>query len=303
MASLPQTHPSRDVRPTCRGCGVPADALLCGACRDAAVTSFLPLCVETADGSGYDAAVFEELAALEPGNFWFQSRAALISWACRRYFPDARTFLEVGCGTGFTLAAVQAAAPRLSVAGGDVHAEGLAVARRRVGDAPLFRLDARSLPFSGDFDVVGSFDVLEHIPEDVEALRALRRATDTGGGLIVTVPQHRWLWSATDDVGRHQRRYSRGELVAKLRQARFEPVRVTSFVSLLLPVMLAARKLARDSAETFDFRRELQLGSVPNTVFRAVLAVERLLLRGGIDFPAGGSLLAVARATPEVGAG
>ena len=56
---------------------------------------------ELAQGaSGYDPAHFAELARLEAGNFWFRARNRLLTWALRRYFPGARSLLEIGCGTG-----------------------------------------------------------------------------------------------------------------------------------------------------------------------------------------------------------
>ena len=247
-----------------------------------------------ADGSGYDAAVFEELAALEPTSFWFRGRSRVIRWALRRYFPAARSFLEVGCGTGYTLTALRSAGAHLDLAGGDVHPEGLAVARRRLPGVPLFRLDARTLPFDAAYDVVGAFDVVEHIPEDEQALDALARATRPGGGVLLTVPQHPWLWSPVDEAAHHQRRYTRPELVAKIRAAGLEPLRVTSFMSLLLPVMAAARKRAASAAE-YDFRSEFGLPRVVDRSLEAVVSLECALLRSGVSFPAGGSLLAVAR--------
>lgn len=277
----------------CRGCGVPAAAILCDRCAESASQSFLAL-PGRIDGSGYDADVFEELAALEPTSFWFRSRSKILVWALGRYFPHAQSFLEVGCGTGYTLAAIRDGRPGLAVAGGDVHPAGLAVARRRLPRVPLFQLDARELPFDADFDVTGSFDVIEHIREDDATLRALASATRPNGGVILTVPQHPWLWSPVDTAARHQRRYTRPELMGKLRDAGLETIRVTSFMSLLLPVMVVARRRAA-SAEDFDFREEFALPRAVDRALESVVSVERLLLRAGVSFPAGGSLLVVAR--------
>jgi SAM-dependent methyltransferase len=247
-----------------------------------------------ADQSGYDAAVYEELAVLEPTSFWFRGRSDLLAWAIGSAFPRAQSLLEVGCGSGYTLASIAAGVPGLAVAGGDVHPEGLRIARRRLPGVPLFQLDARTLPFDRDFDVVGAFDVLEHIPDDRAAIRALRDAVRPGGGVIVTVPQHQWLWSPVDDVARHQRRYARGELIDKMQEVGLAPVRVTSFMSLLLPVMVAARKRVTSSKD-FDFRTEFGLPRALDRSLETVVTLERFLVRAGVSFPAGGSLLAVAR--------
>jgi SAM-dependent methyltransferase len=242
--------------------------------------------------TGYDAGIFDELAALEARSFWFRGRAGLLGWALERYFPAARTLLEVGCGTGYTLAEIRRRRPQLEVTGGEQYAEGLRIARERLPGARLLELDARSLPFDGEFDVVGAFDVLEHIADDEAALASMRRAAVPGGGLVVTVPQHPRLWSAADDYAHHERRYTRRELIAKLERAGFDVVRVTSFVTLLLPLML----LSRTRERPYDLRRELQLPPLVDRSFAGVLALERALIRAGVSLPAGGSLLVVARA-------
>ena len=77
-------------------------------------------------------------------------------------------------------------------------------------------MDARRIPFEREFDVVGAFDVLEHIVEDEDVLGQMFKATRPGGGLLVTVPQHPFLWSASDEHAMHQRRYSRAELRRKV---------------------------------------------------------------------------------------
>ena len=99
-------------------------------------------------------------------------------------------------------------------------------------------MDARNIPAADVFDLTGAFDVIEHIADDEAVLRGLRRATQTGGGTIIAVPQHPWMWSRADDVAHHQRRYRRGELEAKLRRNGFEILFSSSFTAMLLPLMV-----------------------------------------------------------------
>ena len=63
---------------------------------------------------------YARLAAIEPGHFWFEARVRLILWALTRYCPEARSFLDVGCGTGFVLAALRRAHPSMALAGSEV---------------------------------------------------------------------------------------------------------------------------------------------------------------------------------------
>jgi SAM-dependent methyltransferase len=236
---------------------------------------------------GFDPAAFETLAGLEERHFWFWARNRLICSEIQRDFPDARSMLEVGCGTGFVLRGIAACRPDLSLTGTDLYADGLEFARRRV-DARIEQMDARSIPFEGEFDLIGAFDVIEHILEDGTALREMHKALRPGGGLMLTVPQHRWLWSEFDELSHHQRRYLRAELVGKVRAAGFSVRRVTSFVSLLLPAIALER--LRPGGER-SLEEHLTVPAWMNRAFESVMSLELALIRRGVSLPAGGSLL------------
>jgi SAM-dependent methyltransferase len=192
------------------------------------------------------------------------------------------------------LAGLREALPGLRLVGSELFAEGLEIARRRLPDVKLVALDAVEMPFDGEFDVVGAFDVLEHVDEDERALAGMRRALRPGGGLLLLVPQHPRLWSEMDVVARHVRRYTRRGLVAKVERAGFEVVATSSFVSALLPAMVLSRGVRRVLGRPYDPIAELRPGPL-NGVFERVLDGERKLIERGMSLPAGGSLLLVAR--------
>lgn len=242
---------------------------------------------------GYDPTHFARLFALEDRSFWFRGRSDLINWALDRHFPEARSMLEVGCGTGYVLDRIHLSHPGWRLVGAELLDEGLNLARQRLSAVvQLTQLDAVDMPYTQDFDVVGAFDVIEHIDSDGEALAGMYRALRPGGGLIVTVPQHKWLWSGADVAARHVRRYTKPELHDRLRAAGFEVERILSFVSLLLPVMVASRIFKRQAA---DVEAELDMPSGLNRALYGVMRLEAALIRAGVTFPAGGSLMAVAR--------
>jgi SAM-dependent methyltransferase len=247
------------------------------------------------NNSGFEADYFQTLVKLESGNFWFRSRNQLIVWALRRYFPRAQSLLEIGCGTGFVLTGIKEALPGLSLSGSEVFSAGLRFAAQRLPEADLFQMDARQIPFTDEFDVIGAFDVLEHVKEDSEVLSQMYQATRKQGGILVTVPHHPFLWSPADDYARHVRRYKSRELRDRVKRAGFEVIRVTSFVSLLLPLLVLSRVKQRFQGSEFDATSELRINSVLNTGLQGILDLERTLIRGGISFPAGGSLLLIAR--------
>jgi SAM-dependent methyltransferase len=155
-------------------------------------------------------------------------------------------------------------------------------------------MDARRIPFVSEFDAIGAFDVLEHVPEDSVALAQMFRALKPGGKVLITVPQHAWLWSTADDYAHHRRRYTRSELRTKLEAAGFRIAIVTSFVTLLLPVLLASRLRQRGPVEDFDPITELRMGRGLDRTLETFMNAERWLIRRSVRFPVGGSLLTVA---------
>ena len=246
------------------------------------------------ESAGFEAHFFETLVQLEPQSFWFRSRNRLLCWAIERYFPDANSFFEIGCGTGFVLSGIRKQLPQLAVSGSEVFTKGLELAAKRLPGIELLQMDARRIPFADEFDVIGAFDVLEHIAEDELVLSQMYQAARQGGGILLTVPQHTFLWSHVDEYSHHVRRYSAAELTTKVERAGFEIVRSTSFVSLLLPLMLASRRKVR-SCEDVHPTTEFNLSAPLNFLLERIMDLERSMIRVGISFPAGGSLLLMAR--------
>jgi SAM-dependent methyltransferase len=254
--------------------------------------SFAP---ELSSDEGFKDAYFIELVELERRNFWFRARNRLILWALGRYFPSAETFLEIGCGTGFVLSGVATTNPRLRLSGSEISSAGLAFAAGRIPGADFFQMDARAVPFIDEFDVLGAFDVLEHIKEDQVVLGQMHRAVRPGGGILLTVPQHDFLWSPMDEHSYHVRRYAAQELADKVAAAGFRVERMTSFVSLLLPLMMTSRARPLPADREYDPLAELRIGGLANALLEKIMAVERQAIRAGVNFPLGGSLLIAAR--------
>ena len=245
-------------------------------------------------GAGFRPEAFKQLAALEAQNFWFRARNRLILWALKRHFPNMRRYLEIGCGTGYVLAGVAQAYPTAALVGSEVFSVGLPYAASRVKAAELVQMDARRIPYVDEFDVIGAFDVLEHIEEDEVVLAAMSRALRPGGGIAITVPQHPWLWSVADESACHVRRYKIGELREKVLRAGFNVAFETSFVSFLLPAMLASRLTKKKMKVQDDSMSELSLPAWLNRAFEIVMNLEHYLIRSGVRFKLGGSRLLIA---------
>lgn len=275
-----------------------SDSWVCPACGfeppdEAGIPVFAPSLATAI--SGYDSTLFDMHGSeLADRSFWAVGRAEMIVWALRTYAPDASKFLEVGCGTGGVLAHLERAFPAMHLIGSEALMPGLHAAHRRLSRTALMQCDATRLPFVDEFDAIGAFDVIEHIKDDRSMIRGMAAALAPGGVVLITVPQHPFLYGPADVAARHERRYTAAGLRAALRASGLTVECLTSFVSLLFPAMAAVRLAAKYRAGAYDSAEEFKIGSL-NGVFLRVMAAERWSIRRGLRWPFGGSLLAVAR--------
>ncbi|WP_245290085.1 methyltransferase domain-containing protein [Neorhizobium galegae] len=249
--------------------------------------------------SGFDPKSFEMLAEIEDEHFWFVPRNRMLVGLIEKYFPTARNVLEVGCGNGVVLTALARKGAKQHLVGSELHPSGLAVAAQRMGkNAELVQMDARHIMAENAFDVIGAFDVIEHIAEDEAVLRSAHRALRAGGGLVIAVPQHPWLWSTADEIAYHQRRYKRGELEAKLARNGFVVAYSTSYCTTLLPMMIISRVLERRRKKSVGEPTMPDLEAKPprlvNAILRSILSFEVSTILAGMRYPVGGSRIVVA---------
>jgi SAM-dependent methyltransferase len=246
---------------------------------------------------GYDPHFFSTLPAIEDVHFWFRARRRVILDGLRRAVPDLgqRRLFDIGCGSGGLLGFLERSG--VPVAGGcDAYLQGLRVARGRIA-APLVLVDEGSLPPLGPGQtLVGLFDVLEHIDDDVGTLAWLHSILEPGGVLCLTVPAHPFLFGEMDRRARHRRRYRRGELRGKLEAAGFQVRRVSHFMASLVPPLVLMRLGPGSGRATHgDPGGEAELRVVPglNALLQGLLAVEAAL-GSVVELPFGSSLLAIA---------
>lgn len=241
-----------------------------------------------------DASLYHRFYEVEDRHWWFAGRRAIVAAELRRHLaPGAgeRRILDVGCGTGGMLPIL---APYGAVSGIDMEPLALDYCRKRgFTDVALQQGYEPERPF----DVITLFDVVEHVPDEAGFLRLLSGWLKPGGLLVVTVPAFQWLWSRHDDLNHHQRRYTRGGLVAALTGTGFRVERASYFNFLLFPVVVATRFFERPprpgTPPEEEVLKHLAIGGLNEPLTR-VFSSERHLLRVG-DLPWGVSLLAVAR--------
>ena len=237
--------------------------------------------------------VYQQMAELDERHWWYRARREILAELVRREarLPPGANILEIGCGTGHNLAMLSGFG---HVEGLELDDEARALSEKRLGrpvmSAPLPQL--AGVP-DGRYDLIGAFDVIEHIDDDRGALASIAAKLKPGGKFMMTVPAHQWMWTAHDVVNHHKRRYSKGRLRQLIESSPLRLDKIGYFNSLLFPVAVAERTVSklrrRDDAD-------VRLPPAPlNTTLEKIFAAERYLV-GRLPLPPGLSLFAVASA-------
>jgi SAM-dependent methyltransferase len=192
-----------------------------------------------------DRAIYDRMAEIDRDHWWFSARRKIIDRLIRDQVPlkAGAQILEMGCGTGSNIALLQQFGHVDAVEPDDPARE---LASRRTGVAVKGGLLPDGVDLAdGHYDLVAMLDVLEHIPDDLEALRALRPKLAPGGRIVVTVPAGPGLWSAHDVAHHHHRRYTNATLAQVFTSAGYRVRHITHFNTALYPLIVAARAVGK----------------------------------------------------------
>ncbi len=254
--------------------------------------------------SSYDQTYFEKLYQIEDRHFWFKTRQAIVSVLTKQIISDFQQgylVMEIGCGTGNLLKTLENTCLNGSVLGLDLFWEGLAFAQERT-KAGLIQARAECMPFSREqFNLVGIFDVLEHLENDESILHKIQEMLKPGGKLLLTVPAHGDLWSSFDMVSYHQRRYTTSELTEKLIRSGFTIDYLSECMQVLYPLAKLRRKAPILLEPTKEkkrsqkrFKQELAVMPVINEIAFQVLKMELKQIRQRKPIARGTSIIAIA---------
>lgn len=247
--------------------------------------------------------MYQEFAEIfEAQHWWFVGRRRIVADLLASSLPSKRALriLDIGCGTGGMIPVLSEHGRVTAVDGAE---QAIEYSRQRYARiAELIRVDfPDQMPPGKNYDLVTLFDVLEHLEDDGQALKLVHDLLAEGGTLLVTVPAHPFLWSPHDEINRHQRRYIRRELNARILQSGLVLKRISFFNTFLFPWICASRFLRRSLAHDGERRSDFQL---PHRWLNRGLAnlfgAERFLLRH-FDLPVGVSLIALAEKQSHLG--
>jgi len=244
---------------------------------------------------------YNNLAKVE-GRHWFYAgkREIVRNWI-QRFHPLKRTDLLADCGAGTGVFAAEMCAICHVIAVDDFE-ESLKLLHERLGEACVRKGSCTTLPLAdASVDVLTALDVIEHVEDDLAAVREFSRVLRPGGIAVITVPALRMLWSDWDAALHHYRRYTKSSLLETI-PGEFEILHVNYINVAALPAVYLVRKF-RGLKHWLRFKTASRSeDKVPprwlNNFLRWLFV--RTASQTVIQFPAGVGLLVVLRKKPAV---
>lgn len=161
-----------------------------------------------------------------------------------------------------------------------------------------YQIDLMNLGWENEWDIAFMLDVIEHIPDDIEAVRQAIKALKSGGLLIVAAPAFQQLWSYNDDLANHLRRYTRRDFRMIAEQTGLKLLDSRYFMFFWSPLYLLSRFKPGVNKLSQEKKRKLvenqhSVPAVPiNEILTAVFAAETPIGHF-LSFPWGVSVLGV----------
>ena len=238
------------------------------------------------------------LAHMQESHFWYRGRHRFLLEAVRRYALPGRPAIDLGAGCGGWAAYLRTHAPDwfqpLAVADSSLGA--LQRSLELVPGLEAYQVDLLNLGWEERWDTAFLLDVLEHIPDDIGALRQIGQCLRPGGRVFITAPALQFFWSWNDDAVGHVRRYSRQQLEEAGRQAGLRPLLSRYFMFFLSPLLYLSRLRAPGASPEQLQSRIRETHKLPpaplNALLSAVFCAESWLGLS-LPFPWGTSVLGI----------
>ena len=226
-------------------------------------------------------------------HWWFVTKKEIVIDTIAKHFnkhADVKV-LDIGCGSGLMLNALENVGQTFGM---DMSDDAINFSKEIFSGKVEQGFLPDQIPYAENyFDLITALDVIEHVDEDVNSLKAIRAHLVADGKAVITVPAYMFLWSKFDEMNEHKRRYTLTELNTKLVQAGFTVEKISYYNTLLFPVVFVVRMLnnlfKRDGSSDVDMPK-----ATLNFVLKKIYGIEKYLLRF-INLPFGVSILAVVK--------
>ena len=233
---------------------------------------------------------------VEDSHWWFVGRRAILESFLRPICDelsaeqgDSLRILDVGCGTG---ANIKMLLQFGEAEGVDVSDDALEFCRQK--GLKVHKGVAEELPFEDEsFDLTTALDVIEHLDDDVAGLKEMFRVTRKGGRSLIFVPAFMWLWGVQDDISHHRIRYTKRQIVDRLKAAGYEIERATYANFTFFAPILGGRTIMKLTVIKPESENNITISGL-NGVFGKLFGAERFWLRS-FNFPFGVSIVISAR--------
>lgn len=257
-------------------------------------------------GEEYEEGGFQHLRSMQEQHFWYRGRHRFLLAAVNRYLPYAGrplAAIDLGGGTGGWVHYLTQHRPDdfAPLALGDSSEVALGLAALVLPPAvQRYHIDLMQLDMHDQWDAVFLLDVIEHLPDDVEALRQSFAALKTGGYLFVATPAFPQFWSYNDDLAQHLRRYRRSDFLRLALQSGLTLTDSRYFMFYLSPLYLLSRMRPDSKVMTQAQKEQLvlkqhQIPSRPVNAFLSAIFAAETPLGHWLRFPWGTSILGVFR--------
>ncbi len=237
---------------------------------------------------------YQQMANVQKDHWWYRGRRKILSYLIANLPLKKESpvqILEIGCGTGANLKMLQEFG---DVHGVEPHQFARHYSQNLSGCDIQEGLLPDQIPFKKSFDLIGAFDVIEHVEDDKGSLIALRDKLSADGFALFTIPAFQWLWSKHDEMNHHKRRYTRKQFQALLNDTGYKIHFISYYNTWLFPLAAFARlihKIQKSNSDTGDIK--IPRYPIVNHVLYKILSSERFILKKGYSLPFGLSIIAV----------
>jgi len=234
----------------------------------------------------YDQSGFDMLFQMQEKHFWYRGRHRFLLAAVDRYTrsqqaPLSAVDLGGGVGGWVRYLADRRADRFKTLALADSSETALTLAKNTLPDsAKRYQIDLMNLGWENQWDCAFLLDVIEHLPDDTEAVRQAARALKPGGYLFITTPALKQFWNYNDELACHLRRYNRNDYRDLATRTGLELCDARYFMFFLSPLYLLSRlnpgiaKMSGEKRKALIVKQHAIPAMPINTILSAIFLAE-----------------------------